>query len=90
MPSTSTHNITSLSSNREGQFLGVADETGSVKIFDLEKSKVIFTYQGHSDKIAAMTWNDNLLTTASKDSSIKIRDIRTKNNLCSLNFHKEV
>ena len=37
-----------------------------------------------------MAWNENVLTTASKDFTIKLRDIRAKSNLSVLNFHKEV
>lgn len=83
-------NIISLSANRDGKLVATADEQGYVKIFDLEKSKVSYEYQAHTDRIGAVVWNDNLITTASKDFTIKIRDMRSNSSPSVLSFHKEV
>ena len=79
-----------MSCNIDGKMLATADEHGYVKIFDIEKAKVGYEFQGHTDRIGAIAWNGNLLTTASKDFTIKLRDIRAKSNIAVLNFHKEV
>ncbi len=47
-------------------------------------------YQAHENKVGAIAWNNNLLTTACKDSTIKIRDVRQKQDMQTLNFHKDV
>lgn len=60
-------NIVSLSSCRDGKTLATGDELGTVKIFDIEKSKQIQVYQAHSERIGALAWNDQLLASASKD-----------------------
>ena len=68
--------ITGLSWSNHGQFLAVGSQSGLVQIWDVETQKLLRTMMGHSARVGALTWNNHILTTGSRDRAIYHRDVR--------------
>jgi len=73
-------NITCLKSNADSTMLSVAHSNGLIKLMDLEKGKEIKQYNSHYQRVACLDWKDNLLTSGSKNKSILIEDVRTRDH----------
>jgi cell division cycle 20-like protein 1 (cofactor of APC complex) len=68
--------ISSVSWSGRGEILGVGDDFGIVRIYDVEKSKLIRTYSNHLERVGSLDWNGFLVTSGSKDKNIILSDIR--------------
>lgn len=67
---------TSLSWVSAGTHLAVGHYSGLLEIYDVEKQKRIRTLQGHTDRIACLSWNNHVLSSGSRDHTILHRDVR--------------
>ncbi|XP_073224212.1 cell division cycle 20.5, cofactor of APC complex-like [Cicer arietinum] len=62
----------------------------NLHLYDVVTSKLIRKLEGHSEKIAALAWNGNILTSGSHDESIINHDVRARSNVTSqLKGHRE-
>ena len=68
--------ITSVNLNAEGKYLAIGESTGQVKIFDIEKQKVLRRTTSHNSRVATLAWNNHLITSGSRDKEIICSDIR--------------
>lgn len=86
--------ISSVSFNNSN-YLSMGESNGTVRIFDIETSKQVYYIKNHAGRVSTITWNDNLITTGSRDKRINIMDSRYINNhskkslLFSLNGHTQ-
>lgn len=71
--------VSSISSHKEGDLLAAGNSQGEISIFDMEKGSIVRTIDIHNSRIGAIAWKENVLATGSKDSSIFLTDIRSKN-----------
>eukprot|EP00344_Euplotes_crassus_P008436 CAMPEP_0197011300 /NCGR_PEP_ID=MMETSP1380-20130617/57937_1 /TAXON_ID=5936 /ORGANISM="Euplotes crassus, Strain CT5" /LENGTH=239 /DNA_ID=CAMNT_0042433905 /DNA_START=6 /DNA_END=725 /DNA_ORIENTATION=+ len=69
--------VTSVSWSEKFNLLGVGTNKGEFQIWDPEKCKCLKTLGGHESRIGAISWNDSLVSTGSRDKSILHRDIRS-------------
>ena len=83
--------ITSLSSNFDGNILAVGESSGIVKIFDMNKKKVIDFWQDHTSRVGTLSWNGNILTSGGRDKMILNHDIRRPDRSAVTKFigHKQ-
>lgn len=81
-PSSRNNLITSLSwMNMRKDTLAIGLENGDIEIWDTNLVKRIRTLQGHVQRVSSLSWNNNILSTGSLDSSILNHDIRDKNHI---------
>ena len=59
---------TSLSYHKSGNYLAVGQRNSEIKIWDITKMSVLRTMKTHSDRVSSLAWNDELLSSGSKDS----------------------
>ena len=69
--------VTSVSWSEKFNLLGVGTNKGEFQVWDPVKCKWIKTLGGHESRIGAISWNDSIVSTGSRDKSILHRDIRT-------------
>jgi len=72
--------------------LAIGMDNGIVEIWDTEVSKLIRKLSGHTQRVSSLSWNRNLLSSGSLDSTIINHDIRVRDNIYSQLTHhtKEV
>ena len=56
-------------------------------MWDLSTLSCVKEEKTHTGRIATLSWNGNVLSTGSKDCSIKHTDVRTKNHISSFRWH---
>ena len=70
--------ITSLSWMENGLNLGVGFPDGSIQLWDINKKIKIREIDAHNNRVSCLAWNNNILSSGSKDKYIKNFDIRIK------------
>ena len=94
------NNITSLSWMQNGLFLGIGLPNGNIQFWDINKKVKIREIEAHNKRVSCLSWNNNILSSGSKDRYIKNFDIRIKSpeistikkhkqEICSLRYSKE-
>ena len=94
------NNITSLSWMQNGLFLGIGLPDGNIQLWDINKKMKIREIEAHNNRVSCLSWNDNILSSGSKDRYIKNFDIRNKypeiskikkhkQEICSLKYSTE-
>ena len=82
--------ISSLSWTRGGDHLAVGDSAGKVMIYDAEQGSLVREMDGHRARVGTMAWNEDLLSTGSKDRLILHRDVRAReDHISRLLGHKQ-
>ncbi|CAJ2673637.1 unnamed protein product [Trifolium pratense] len=69
---------TSLSWSEDSKYLATGFADSQLHLFDAETSKPVRNLEGHSKRIATVTWNNRILTSGSRDNSIINHDVRAK------------
>ncbi|KAL6926899.1 hypothetical protein ACO0SA_003980 [Hanseniaspora valbyensis] len=62
-----------------GDHLALGLSNGITEVYDIEKSKPIRTFSGHLDRVGSLSWNNQILTSGSRDATILHRDMRAPN-----------
>lgn len=70
---------TSIKWSNTGEHLALGLSNGVTEVYDIETTKPIRTFSGHLDRVGSLSWNNQILTTGSRDSSILHRDMRAPN-----------
>ena len=70
--------ITSLSLMENGINLGVGLPDGIIQLWDINKKIKIREIFAHNNRVSCLSWNNNILSSGSKDRYIKNFDIRIK------------
>lgn len=86
----STDIVTSVAWSDKGTYLGVGTNSGLFQLWDPQECKLIKSLSGHESRIGAVSWNDWIVSTGSRDKSILHRDIRWDNDYeARLECHKQ-
>lgn len=75
--------VTSVAWSLRGPMLGIGTNSGEVQIWDTVKMKKFKSIPGHFNRIGALAWNSNVVSSGSRDKTILNRDIRCSNPLVS-------
>ena len=75
--------ITSISWMNSGNCLAIGLSNGTVELWDTNKNVLIRIMQGHLSRVSSMHWNNYILSSGSKDTSILNHDVRNKNHIIS-------
>ena len=70
--------ITSLSWMENGIILGIGLPDGIIQLWDINKKIRIREIFAHNNRVSCLSWNNNILSSGSKDRYIKNFDIRIK------------
>lgn len=83
-------NITSVAWNQRGNHLSVGLESGETQIWDVQQLKLVKTIGGHLGRVSAISWNDSLVSTGSRDRLILEHDLRSSEDfVAKLQAHKQ-
>ena len=82
--------VTSVSWSLKGPNFALGTNSGEVHIWDINKMKRCKTLHGHSNRVGAISWNNNIFSTGSRDRTILHRDMRMNAPYyCKLEGHKQ-
>ncbi|CAN1138517.1 Cell division cycle 20.1, cofactor of APC complex [Linum perenne] len=70
----------SVSWSHDSRSLAVGYMCSKLELWDVETSKCIRSLQGHTSRIAAISWNSHTVTSGSRDKSITNHDVRAGSN----------
>jgi cell division cycle 20-like protein 1 (cofactor of APC complex) len=70
--------VSSIKSNESGSMMAVATTSGKLDIFDFEKFTSIKSVTGHSGRVGALAWKENIIASGSRDSFILLSDVRSR------------
>lgn len=70
--------VSAIKSNDSGSMMAVATTTGKLDIYDFEKYSVIKSVTGHSSRVGALAWKENIIASGSRDSHVMLTDIRSR------------
>jgi cell division cycle protein 20 (cofactor of APC complex) len=62
--------------NHNKSYIAIGMENGAVEIWDTEVRKFVRELGGHTSRVSSLSWNKNIISTGSLDSSIINHDIR--------------
>src|SRR5688572_4863606 len=71
--------VTKMSWSRNGRFLGIPSESGSVVIFDFEARQTVRILGHHADCVTAIAWDrkDESILTGALDGSVGLWQVST-------------
>lgn len=70
--------VSAIKSNDSGSLMAVATTTGKLDIYDFEKYTVVKSVTGHSSRVGALAWKENIIASGSRDSHVMLTDIRSR------------
>ncbi|CAK9024010.1 Cell division cycle protein 20 homolog (p55CDC) [Durusdinium trenchii] len=81
--------ITSVKFVQEGGgYLAVGSNFGETKLWDIETCKLLRSMDGHSARVSSLSWNQHILSSGSRDSTIVHHDVRVaEHKVASLQGH---
>ncbi|EGR34735.1 hypothetical protein IMG5_003070 [Ichthyophthirius multifiliis] len=71
--------VTSVNWSQQNNLVAIGTNTGDVEIWDNVKMEQVRVLTGHSQRVGTLAWNQNVVTSGSRDKSILLRDIRCNN-----------
>ncbi|XP_043830548.1 fizzy-related protein homolog [Dromiciops gliroides] len=69
--------VTSTCWSREGNLLAVGTHNGFVQIWDVAAEKKVSVLDGHRSRVGVLAWNQEQISSGSRDATIIQRDFRT-------------
>ena len=64
-----------------GNHLALGTSNNEVQLWDVEAQKALRTMRGHSGRVGSLAWNNHILTSGSKDTTILNHDVRVQNHI---------
>jgi cell division cycle protein 20 (cofactor of APC complex) len=64
-----------------GSHIAIGTATNTVQLWDVQAGKQVRTLQGHSARVGALAWNNHILTSGSRDTTILNHDVRVQNHV---------
>eukprot|EP01043_Picozoa_sp_COSAG02_P000806 COSAG02_NODE_16_length_56207_cov_9.816122_23_plen_524_part_00 len=82
--------VASLSFSADGSQIAVGTNSAQVRLFDVEKMKLIRSMKGHHHRVSSLAWNGNQLSSGSRDAMIFNHDVRaTTHHQSTLQGHRQ-
>lgn len=66
-----------------GSHIAIGTSQNTVQLWDVEAGKQVRTLNGHSGRVGALSWNNHVLSSGSKDTTIINHDVRIQNHIIS-------
>ena len=64
-----------------GNVLAVGTSKNTVELWDVNQKRRLRTMDGHQERVGVMSWNNHVLTSGSRDTSIIDHDVRVQNHV---------
>jgi cell division cycle protein 20 (cofactor of APC complex) len=68
--------VTSVSWIQEGSVLAVGTNMADVQLWDCDAQRMVRNMKGHTGRVGSLAWNQHILSSGSRDSSIFNHDVR--------------
>ncbi len=82
--------ITAVGWSQRGNHLAIGLNSGETQIWDIQQLKLVKTLGGHLGRVSAISWNNSVLSTGSRDRSILQHDVRAPEDFATkLQGHKQ-
>lgn len=81
--------VTSLSWTKSGIHLALGTESGKLKIYDTNQSKLLQELPPHTARIGTISFNNNIISTGSRDGHIINRDMRSGEICSRVSAHRQ-
>jgi len=83
--------ITSVSWIQQGgSHIAVGTTSSTVQLWDVTAGKLVRVMDGHSARVGALAWNEFMLTSGSKDTTIINHDVRVQHHIVGrMNSHSQ-
>lgn len=82
--------VCSLSWLQEGSYLAVGTTTGTVELWDCAQTKRLRIMDGHSARVASLSWNSYIVSSGCRSGQIIHHDVRQRDHIVSLiNGHSQ-
>jgi len=75
--------VTSVSWVADGSYLAVGTNKAEIQLWDVEQAKPLRKMKGHSARVSSMSWNQHILSSGSKDTSIIHNDVRVASHIAA-------
>lgn len=84
------HHITSVDWIQDGNYLAVGTNGADVQLWDTEAIRQVRCMKGHRARVGALAWNQHILSSGSRDSTIINHDVRiAEHRVASLEGHTQ-
>ncbi len=64
-----------------GSHLAIGTANNTVQLWDVQAGKQVRSLDGHSSRVGALAWNNHILTSGSRDTTIINHDVRIQNHV---------
>ena len=64
-----------------GNVLAVGTSKNTVELWDINQKRRLRTMDGHNERVGVMSWNNHILTSGSRDTTIVDHDVRVQNHV---------
>jgi cell division cycle 20, cofactor of APC complex len=64
-----------------GTHLAIGTNSNTVQLWDVQAGRQVRTMNGHSARVGALAWNNHILTSGSRDTTIINHDVRVQNHI---------
>jgi WD40 repeat protein len=82
--------ITAVNWAKDGRYIALGCNDGNTQLWDAENQKPLRNLGGHSARVSSLAWNNHILTTGSRDSTINLHDVRIGNSVvATLRSHEQ-
>jgi len=82
--------VTSVSWLSGTNYIAVGTENNTVQVWDVEKEKKVREMAGHSGRVASLSWNNFILSSGSRDTTIFNHDVRIpEHHISTLTHHTQ-
>ncbi|RHY16050.1 hypothetical protein DYB25_002946 [Aphanomyces astaci] len=82
--------ICSVSWIQDGHTLAIGTSDATIQLWDAHAARHLRTLRGHSLRVGALSWNQHVLSSGSRDTTIKHHDVRIQQPLvATLNGHDQ-
>ncbi|RHY32800.1 hypothetical protein DYB32_002222 [Aphanomyces invadans] len=73
--------ISSVSWIQDGNTLAIGTSNATIQLWDAHTARLLRTLRGHSMRVGALSWNQHVLSSGSRDTTIKHHDVRIQQPL---------
>lgn len=82
--------ITSLSFIEDGSILAIGTNSCEVQLWDVQRQRQVRSMRGHLGRVGALSWNQHILSSGSRDTTIIHHDVRVaQHQIATLRHHQQ-
>jgi len=84
------NSVTSISFMSDGSHVAIGNNSNTVQLWDIERKTKVRTMAGHQSRVSSLAWNNHVLSSGSRDSTIINHDVRIQQHItATLRGHEQ-